>query len=220
LFLFFFLPPPPPPPPCSGLDIIHEFQYSKKRLFSNFAKNTKYEINRALNKDNIIIETPDPLKNKEFFYLFYNEFAKLKRRRPIDKNQIDLLIDNNMFVIRTASYNSEVLVIHTYVTGNNRARLMHSASLFRAYDDNLHRNLIGRANRLLHWEDIKYFKNLKYAIYDFGGIDLDSSNSETRTINEFKKGFGGRIVKEYKSFVPVTMKGFIYLFYKKILGKL
>jgi lipid II:glycine glycyltransferase (peptidoglycan interpeptide bridge formation enzyme) len=97
---------------------------------------------------------------------------------------------------------------------------MHSASLFRSYDDNLHRNLIARANRLLHWEDIKYFRDLKYLIYDFGGIDLDLSNKETKTIGEFKKGFGGQIVKEYKSFVPVTAKGLICLIYRKILGKL
>jgi glycosyltransferase involved in cell wall biosynthesis len=221
------------------LDIIHEFQCSKKRLFSrefctlfidltlnendlfdNFAKNTKYEINRAVTKDNIIIDALDPKTKKEVFYGFYNDFAKTKGRRPINQDEINLLIKNNMLILRTASYNNEIIVIHSYITENNRARLMHSASLFRNHEDNLHRNLIGRANRLLHWEDIKYFKELKYLIYDFGGINLDPSNNETEAINKFKKGFGGKLFKEYKSIVPVSIKGFLYLCYKKTIDNL
>jgi lipid II:glycine glycyltransferase (peptidoglycan interpeptide bridge formation enzyme) len=110
--------------------------------------------------------------------------------------------------------------MHAYITFNNRARLLHSASLFRKANDVSLKNLIGRVNRLLHWEDIKYFKENQYLIYDFGGIDNDSTNQETQYINKFKMGFGGKVVKEYKSLIPVSLKGYLYLFYKKITGKL
>jgi hypothetical protein len=57
-------------------------------------------------------------------------------------------------------------------------------------------------------------------IYDLGGIDMDKSNKETQAINAFKESFGGRVVKEYKSLVPVSLKGLIYLWGKKLIGKI
>jgi lipid II:glycine glycyltransferase (peptidoglycan interpeptide bridge formation enzyme) len=79
--------------------------------------------------------------------------------------------------------------------------------------------MIGRANRLLHWEDIRYFKSQGYLIYDFGGIGVDINDKEKQAINKFKECFNGVRVKEYKSLVPVTFKGFLSVFYKKIIGK-
>jgi hypothetical protein len=220
------------------VDIIREFQYTKKRrfseefytlfidlkesedsIFSHFEKNTKYEINRANKKDNIDTTTLDAQKNKQRFYEFYNKFATLKNLQPIGTEEVDLLIDSNMFTIRVASFDNDYIVFHSYVTANGRARLMQSASLFRESDENSYRNLIGRANRLLHWEDIRYFKQQGYLIYDFGGIAVDINDEEKRAINKFKECFGGSTVKEYKSFVPLTFKGFATLLCKKIAGK-
>jgi hypothetical protein len=222
----------------SGIDIIREFQYAKKRIFSEefytlfidlkesedvifsrFEKNTKYEINRANKKDNIDTMTLDAQENKHLFYEFYNKFAILKNLQPIGTKEVDMLIDNNMFTIRAASFNNDYIVFHSYVTANGRARLMQSASLFRESDENSYRNLIGRANRLLHWEDIRYFKQQGCLIYDFGGIAVDTNDEEKRAINKFKECFGGSAAKEYKSFVPLTFKGFSTLLCKKIMGK-
>jgi lipid II:glycine glycyltransferase (peptidoglycan interpeptide bridge formation enzyme) len=79
--------------------------------------------------------------------------------------------------------------------------------------------MIGRANRLLHWDDIRYFKNQGYSIYDLGGISIDVADKERQAINKFKECFGAVQVKEYKSFIPVTFKGFACLFFKRIMGK-
>jgi lipid II:glycine glycyltransferase (peptidoglycan interpeptide bridge formation enzyme) len=222
-----------------NIDVIYEWQYSQKNRFSEdfytlfidlneeeeaifhrFEKNTKYEINRAMNKDGIVIETLNAKTDRQAFYDFYNQFAETKNREPIDTQETDLLIDNNMFSIRVASLGNEHLVFHSYVTANRRARLMHSASLFRETDDNAYRNLIGRANRLLHWDDIRYFKNQKYSIYDLGGVAMDKSNTQGQAINKFKECFGGTLVKEYKTWVPVTLKGWALMCFKTIRGKL
>jgi lipid II:glycine glycyltransferase (peptidoglycan interpeptide bridge formation enzyme) len=97
---------------------------------------------------------------------------------------------------------------------------MYSASLFRESNDGAFRNLIGRANRLLHWDDILFFKNKKYLIYDVGGISIDTTDKEKQAINKFKSCFGGDMVKEYKSFIPLSIKGWIYLILKKTAGRL
>jgi lipid II:glycine glycyltransferase (peptidoglycan interpeptide bridge formation enzyme) len=220
------------------VDIVREFQYSKKRMFSEefytlfidlketeevifsrFEKNTKYEINRAKQKDNITTVTMDARSDKYTFYDFYNKFAVSKHLQAIDMEETDLLIDNNMFIIRAAASNNEYMVLHSYVTANGRARLMQSASLFRESCDVSYRNMTGRANRLLHWEDIRYFKSQGYLIYDFGGISTDVNDKEKQAIARFKECFNGVKVKEYKSVVPITLKGLACILYKKIVGK-
>jgi hypothetical protein len=222
-----------------AVDIIREWQYRQKRMFSQefytlhinldesedvlfnrFEKNTKYEINRAAQKDGIRAETLAATMEKTLFYDFYNKFAETKNLSPVNGVETDLLIENDMFTIRAVSTNGERLVYHTYITANGRARLFHSASLFRNTEDGASRNLIGRANRFLHWDDMRYFKSKGYTTYDMGGISVDTSNSEAQAINKFKGSFGGAVVMEYKSYVPVSIKGLIYLTSKKLTGKI
>jgi lipid II:glycine glycyltransferase (peptidoglycan interpeptide bridge formation enzyme) len=222
----------------SNIDIIYENQYTKKRLFSHefytmfidltlpeekifsfFEKNTQYEIKRANGKDFVTTITLNAKTDKLLFYDFYDKFIQVKGLHPLGIRETDLLIDNDMFIIRSAIYNDEKIVFHTYITENNRARLAQSASLFRESQDRAYRNLIGRANRLLHWEDMLYFKQKGYLIYDLGGISMESANQEAKSINQFKKSFGGSLVKEYNSIVPVSLKGYFYLLYRKITGK-
>jgi lipid II:glycine glycyltransferase (peptidoglycan interpeptide bridge formation enzyme) len=80
--------------------------------------------------------------------------------------------------------------------------------------------MTGRANRLLHWEDILYFKNQGYEIYDLGGITLDESNKEGQAIAKFKRCFGGTLIKEYKSWIPVSPKGWALVCFKVLTGRL
>ena len=219
-------------------DIIREWQYSEKRkafssdihtllidltnaedvIFSGFDKITKHQVNRAETKENFTIATFDSTwEGKNDFFKFYNTFALSKKLPPIGEEEFNFLFNNNSYIIRSASYNDEVLVYHSYIIANKRARLMHSASLFRNSTDTAFKNMIGRANRLLHWDDICYFKRNGYLIYDLGGVSIDKNNQEGQAINKFKEGFGGKIVKEYKSYIPLTLKGLIFLLCKKII---
>ena len=192
---------------------------NESEIFENFEKNTKYEINRAKNKDNIIIKSLSLPGEKQQFYDFYSVFAEQKKLQPLGIRETDLLIEDGKFIIRSASSaDGTLLVMHSYILSNNRARLAHSASLFRESGDNAFRTLTGRANRLLHWEDILFFRQQGYSIYDLGGINTDKNNSETQSINKFKECFGGTIVNEYNSLLPVSLKGLVYILYKKLKG--
>ncbi|MCL1927432.1 MAG: hypothetical protein FWG07_01380 [Treponema sp.] len=224
-------------------DIIREWQYSKKRtlfsgdihtllidltkteddIFSGFDKITKRQIHSAKTKDAFTTVTFNNNSErggggeKNNFFVFFNAFALSKNLPPIGEEEFNFLFENNVYIIRGVLYNDEVLVYHSYITVNKRARLMHSASLFRNQTDTAFKNLIGRANRLLHWDDICFFKKNDYLIYDFGGISIDSKNQGIQAINKFKEGFGGTPVKEYKSYIPLTLKGLIFLLLKKII---
>jgi len=218
------------------IDILRKDQCSKHHLFSSkyttlhinlkanensifdaFEKNTKYEINRAAAKDGITVKEWSFPEQREEFYTLYNSFADQKGILHIGETETNLLINAGQFIGRAAySPDGELLVIHTYITVNKRARLAHSISFFRDESDNARRNLIGRANRYLHWDDIRFFKSAFYSVYDFGGINPDLANRETMSINKFKESFGGIAVTEYNSLVPKSVKGFAALLLKKI----
>jgi hypothetical protein len=68
---------------------------------------------------------------------------------------------------------------------HERARLTHSASLFRIEADSAERNRIGRVNRLLHWDDMVRFQELGMRTYDLGGWYTGSRNEALLRINAF-----------------------------------
>jgi len=70
--------------------------------------------------------------------------------------------------------------------------------------------VVGRANRFLHYEDIRYFKEHGYETYDLGGYAKDTQDPKLQGINVFKESFGGTIVEQYNYYSPL---------YKLELGK-
>jgi len=90
-----------------------------------------------------------------------------------------------------ALYGGATVVWHVHAVTQEKATLLHSASHFRQLDDNEARAVVGRANRLLHWRDMLFFKAEGKSVYDFGGWYASTENVELLRINQFKEGFGG-----------------------------
>lgn len=172
--------------------IVVELSDSEDMLLGNCGKNTRYKINRA-RREGVCFALEKNLQN---FATFFNTFAQQKSLTNLQEAQIDALAPH--LHVTKAQLDGEVLVMHSYLidTITRRARLLHSASHFRQENETISRNLIGRANRFLHFEDILYFKNLGYKIYDFGGYAINTMQKELQQINKFKEGFGRTIIKE------------------------
>jgi hypothetical protein len=86
-------------------------------------------------------------------------------------------------------------VLHFYLLDreSGRVRLLWSA---RALQEAETRANIARLNKLLHWEDLLYFRNeLKMLTFDWGGIAL--TNDALRGVDDFKRRFGGTLVTEW-----------------------
>ena len=81
----------------------------------------------------------------------------------------------------------KILVYHTYIVGEDFVRLFQSASQFRT-EEEIPRQLVGMANRLLHKEDMFAFKRVGKKIYDWGGA---GTREEVASITKFKESFGG-----------------------------
>lgn len=156
-----------------------------------FSSTTRYEVRRALKEGAVF----GLVEDKNEFIHFYNEFARgkgLKELRSVSKYGCSL-------IITSVSVGDEVLCMHAYVIDEElrRVRLLYSASHFRSADQASKKGLIGIANKFLHFEDMRYFKELAYEEYDLGGYALNSEDPVLQSINKFKDGFSGKIQESF-----------------------
>ena len=111
-----------------------------------------------------------------------------------------------------ALLDGEIIAAHTYLVDKELgiARLWHSAS--KRFDEKYDSYLVGRANKMLTYQEIIFFKEKGYKIFDFGGYNTDSQNLQG--INSFKLSFGGEVVPCY-NYVSVW-----HFLFKKVAGKI
>src|SRR2546421_491953 len=137
-------------------------------------------------------------------------FAASKGVPPIRRSQLDAMASAGKLVISAAvGGEGDVLAMHAYFFEKDRARLTHSASLFRLQADSAQRNRIGRVNRLLHWDDIMQFRELGSSMYDMGGWYTGNRNQALLRINSFKREFGGSVVNEWDVFRAGSIRGWL-----------
>ncbi len=184
---------------------IVDLTLTEKEILDQFNKTTKYDAGRAV-RDNIQFQLEE---NAEDFISFYNEFAKSKGLLLISNNMY--FRDPSQFQITEAVYEGETLVLHSYLTDATakRVRLLHSASLFRKME-NSEKQMAGRANRFLHYQDMLFFKEKGFVEYDLGGYAKDTTDEELLKINAFKECFGGVMVHE-SNYIP-----YLYILLKKL----
>lgn len=161
----------------------------------DFRKNTQYEVRRA-QKEGLAFSLVD---NPDVFLQFYNGFATTKDQPPMDSKILRSYWPH--MVVTQMTNAAEVLVMHSYVMDKTlgRATLYHSASQFRGSegeDGQQKRNLIGRANRLLHFRDMTWLRDQGFKTYDFGGYAAGTTDPALQHINDFKDSFGGELVEE------------------------
>lgn len=183
-------------------------------IFELCSKSNRYKIERARQRDNVETEflVAPELERVSEFIEYYDAFAASKGIPPIRRGQFDAMARAGKLVISAArGREGGVLAAHAYFFDQHRARLSHSASLFRIEADSGERNRIGRTNRLLHWEDIVRFRELGVTSYDMGGWYTGGRNEALLRINSFKEDFGGRVVHEWDVLRPGSVRGWFYL---------
>lgn len=208
----FFIQAAKPAPGFSPFKTqIVELNKAPAELFAHLSSNTRYKIRRAEREGVIpkLISHPTP-KELDTFCTFYDTFAAQKQRGASNRPKLQALTARDALILAFAN-NSDgaTIAAHAYVADPQilRTRLLYSASHFRGADDSETRNLIGRANRFLHWHEIEQFKQIGYESYDLGGIPLDESDPEKNAIARFKSEFGGHHIIEfngYKSSLPLV----------------
>jgi hypothetical protein len=189
-------------------------------LFSRMKRDTRYEIRRAGNQDQLACDWINARNQKTFesFCNYYDDFAARKGQRELNRPWLTLLANAGALTLsRVCDAAGEPLVWHAYHCSSARATLFYSASQFRKVDNSALRNMIGRANRFQHWQDMDHFKAAGVSVYDFGGWYEGDSDPERLRINKFKEEFGGEIVKNYICERALTAKAKLFLRVRQLL---
>jgi len=177
--------------------LLIDLKQDEDKIFSNIKKKFRYDIRQAW-KNNITFNwnLKPSIQNINEFCSFYNSFAKQAGVGKSNKIKLKILQKENSLILSTAqSDDGRKLVMHALISDGVRVRLLYSGSLHRlvAKED---RDLIGKANKALHWHEIVQSKKSNADYYDFGGISTDDS---TKNIDKFKLSFCGDRVIEFNS---------------------
>jgi hypothetical protein len=173
---------------------------------NSYDKTVAYEIKRSI-KEFISFEIAYDI---DVFISFYNDFALSKGLSQLKRKDIEFF--NESLVITCAKKNNnDTIVYHTYLTDESikRVRLLHSVSKIHLLNnDNNERNLIGRANKFLHFKDMEYFNLKGFKLFDFGGYSYGTNDRALQGINKFKDSFGGELIEEsiYEAWPKIIIK--------------
>lgn len=205
--------------------LITDLSESEEEIKQHFSKSCKYKVKRAAREDvSCQILDSEQITDKEIadFCEFFSAFWESKGSSLSDKEKLIQELkeyrEKKALTIGYAVVNGEKAVYHTHIGDDDTVRLLHSASLYRLQKDEEGntKNLIGMANRLLHFEEMKHFKKKGIARYDWGGA---GHTEDVMHITEFKESFGGTPA-EYCNFEQVNgLKAKLFKLAVKILRK-
>jgi hypothetical protein len=156
------------------------------------------------------------------FIDFYNAFSIFKGVALANAEKLYAFHLAGALIISEVRGNdaSTCYAMHCYVTDGVSARLYYSATLPRKNANdaiNFDYQLLGRANKLLHWKTMLAMKNHGLNFYDFGGI---ANTTELKGIDDFKRQFGGLKIVHYNDLVPVSVVGRLALFFYGLIKSL
>ncbi|MBC5637997.1 peptidoglycan bridge formation glycyltransferase FemA/FemB family protein [Ornithinibacillus sp. BX22] len=192
----------------------------EEEIFADIHKNTRYKINRAEKRDPIqcyVTDSPSDVQLQQFV-TFFNSFAKHKQIQAANLERLKSFRDRQAIIYSYVTDEKDrLLCAHIHYIVNNYSCLLYSASA--RFENSQIRNMIGRANRLLHWQDIKLAKAKGLTWYNFGGISTNEKDIPHQKINQFKMEFGGQIVDVLTSVYGITMFGKCAAFLYKLKAK-
>ena len=173
---------------------------STEAIFDGFSKHTRRKIKQGAKES---FEFQWDVPEVELIDV-YSQFARDNDLPEVEKRVIDAYWPD--MKVTKLSYMGRTLVMHSLIVDPEakRACMLHDAAMFRRMPDQRHRNLIGFANRYLHFLDMMYLKERGITSLDLGGYALNTQDEHLQNINEFKDGFGGELV-EMSNYVSLPL---------------
>lgn len=166
----------------------NDLTLSGEEILAGFSKQYRNQVRQAEKEGVTAIYNRD-IKT---FVPFFNEFAKTKNISLTSERRLEemgetlmlshAVLNGQVLVSHSYFYDQETLVVHTY----------HSASV--RFSDTIDKNLVGKANKYLHYQDMLYFQSKGVKTYDFGGYAGPKDTRDLQGVNDFKLGFGGKVV--------------------------
>lgn len=200
--------------------LITDLTLPESVLYEKISKKVRYQCRRS-EGDNIKVcfySSEDIKKAPELLAKFADVYDSMFRSKGMDNRFrlpiIRQYLEAGAIIFSAVWQEDKLLVFHSYICDDENVRSLHSAS--RCRDRGIEQSVVGRANKRLHWEDIRYFKKKGLLCYDWGGI---SNFENPNGIDEFKLSFGGDKLIYYNITAGKTVIGKLAVVAMKILGK-
>jgi hypothetical protein len=177
--------------------ILNVLDIPEEEILKGFTSTVRNEVRRS-ERENVQCGLMD---NLDEFERFQNDFATAKGTYVADRGLIEGYKDS--LVITCAKLDGRMLAAHAYLC-DREARIVRLLLASRIWlTERIDANLIGRANKLLHFKDMMYFKENGCVVYDFGGFAKNTKDKQRQGINTFKQSFGGKLVQntDYQSWL-------------------
>lgn len=199
--------------------LLIDLSQTQEQLRAQLNDDTAYKIRRARDRDKIVCECFDSRNRAELdrFEQLYAAFAAMKKLPALNRARLESLAAAGVLDLSAAKDpQGNVLLYHANYCDGHRATQLELPSLYRALPQSAARNFSGRANRYLTWSNILRYKAQGLKFFDFGGWHL-GADQEMLSINDFKRGFGGQVVREYRCEQILTLRGHIILYAARLL---
>ena len=155
---------------------------------------------RRAEKDGVIIHMD---QGHEVFLKLNDEFRTMK---GLDHHTFPIAFAKEKGKLFIAEMNGEIISGILFLNDGNTLLGMISASRRMDTENGALRN-ISNANRLLWWSAIDYAKESGLDQVDMGGYYIGSEpNPQAEGINEFKRRFGGEVIRSYEYRKDYTFK--------------
>lgn len=167
-------------------------------LWSKMSRSAcKRHIKRA---ERMGIEIESGNKYEEFYDMYEDFIYKKGYGRPLHKLDFPTLdVMEKYGKLFIAKYDKEIIAGQLYLEDSPNVMYCWISASKRLEVDKKRANLIGCANRLIHWEAIKYAKEKGIKEFDLGGLwsEKDADDPIKAGMNLFKLSFGGEVVVRY-----------------------
>lgn len=205
--------------------ILIDLSRSPEELFLGLGKSTANGVRRARDAEAMTcLMLASPSTAEIYAFADFHDDANARiGLPPVNREELEQLRQAGLLVLSCVQSRDGVpLAWHSYVCHRlqQRARCLHSATSSHSIEVSAQRNLIGRANRLLHYQDMLAFRAEGIRTYDFGGWYAGTEDAKRLNINRFKEGFGGKIVCGFDCEEPLTWKGRLFLFLRDLKYRL
>ncbi|MBI2966896.1 MAG: hypothetical protein HYY40_03660 [Bacteroidetes bacterium] len=150
----------------------------------------RYDIRLAEKKKMEFVAIADPTETECVEITnHFNLFIKSKPITPMAKRWLLSVRKSGKLFITKIKFNNENVVTHIFIiNGNVVLNTQSFINPFFTIDD-----ILKFANKLLHWKDIMYFKEMGFRYYNFGPV-----SDQLKGITQFKTNFGGGEEEYYR----------------------
>ncbi len=167
------------------LTVIIDLKKSTDQILAEMRKNTRNLIHKAEKIGVTVANTNIPESFEEFEKVYQDTVQRQKwtAYAPAHiKKEFEIFAKEGKAYMFTARYNNETISAAIFIVQQNQVIYHHSGSLTKYRDI--------PAAYLLHWEAIKYFKNLGLEIYNFWGVSPQENRKHPwHGLSLFKRGF-------------------------------